>query len=225
MRRLFVTGTDTGIGKTVAACALIRLLVEQGYAVAAMKPVASGCISTPAGLRNEDALALMQVMNVDMRYEQVNPYAFEPAIAPHIAADAAGIVLDLSKIAAVADSTKADLMVIEGAGGWCVPLGEEMMMVDLVRALRADVILVAGMKLGCINHALLTARQITQDGCQLAGWIANGIDPNMGEYQKNLKSLLKLMHVPLLAEISWGRQVELIEQHWNEILKKNDISY
>ena len=206
MKRLFITGTDTGIGKTYAACALIRHLAGEGHSVSAMKPVASGCESTPEGLRNEDALALMEAMNVELDYAQVNPYAFKAAIAPHIAADKAGQAIDLLAISAIAESIDSDFLVIEGVGGWCVPLNEDLLLVELVRVLRAEVILVVGMKLGCINHALLSANQIQSDGCELIGWIANGVDVNMPAYRKNIITLSKMMPVPLLTEIPWGGQ-------------------
>jgi dethiobiotin synthetase len=208
VKRLFITGTDTGIGKTYVACELIRHLVGEGESVAAMKPVASGSEQTAHGLRNEDALALMEAINVDLSYQQVNPFVFEPAIAPHIAAHQAGVVVDLSVISAIADSVVADTLVIEGAGGWCVPLNENDLMADLVNVLKSEVILVVGMQLGCINHALLSARQIIRDGCKLAGWIANGIDPEMPEYRNNLITLSKLMPVPLIAEIPWRGKIK-----------------
>jgi dethiobiotin synthetase len=203
MKRWFITGTDTGIGKTRVACDLVSQLVASGQKVAAIKPVASGCDPTPQGLRSDDALCLMSVMNVPLAYEQVNPYAFEPPIAPHIAAQAAGVAIDLAEIARLADTIAADVLVIEGVGGWCVPLGEEQMLAELVRQLRARVILVVGMRLGCINHALLTARRIQQDGCSLEGWIANCVDPDMPEYSNNLKTLENLLPVPLLGEVPW----------------------
>jgi dethiobiotin synthetase len=206
MKRWFVTGTDTGIGKTRAACAIIRDLVAQGRKVAALKPVASGCERTFDGLRNEDALAMMAIMNVTLSYEEVNPFAYEPAIAPHIAAEEAGRPVDLEHIVAIANSIDADDLVIEGAGGWSVPLGDELMFADLVRAVDAEVILVVGMKLGCINHAVLTSGQIARDGCRLGGWIANAIDPHMPVYPKNLITLSKLLPVPMIGEIPWGKK-------------------
>jgi dethiobiotin synthetase len=201
VRRIFITGTDTGIGKTYVACALINHLVEEGHTVSAMKPVASGCESTVGGLRNEDAVALMSVMNVQMEYEQVNPYAFEPAIAPHIAAEQAGESVNPTKISQIADEIDSEFMIIEGAGGWCVPINQKETMVDLVKALNAEVILVVGMKLGCINHALLSARQIEHEGIRLIGWVANHIDPDMPVLQENIQILKSLMPVPLLAEM------------------------
>jgi dethiobiotin synthetase len=201
VKRIFITGTDTGIGKTYVACALIRHLVAEGYSVSAMKPVASGCEISRDGLRNEDAVALMSVINVQMEYEQVNPYAFQPAIAPHIAAEQVGASVNPTKISQIADEIDSDFMIIEGAGGWCVPINQHEMMIDLVGALNAEVILVVGMKLGCINHALLSARQIQRDGGRLIGWIANQIGPEMTELQKNMQTLSSLMPVPLLAKI------------------------
>ncbi|NND44132.1 MAG: dethiobiotin synthase [Xanthomonadales bacterium] len=203
MKRCFITGTDTEIGKTRVSCALVRALVGQGHRVAAMKPVASGCERTDEGLRNEDALLLMEASNVDLAYDVVNPYAFEPPIAPHIAAARAGRIPDPARIAAIADRISADWLIIEGVGGWSVPLGEDSMLSDLVRALRADVLMVVGMRLGCINHALLTAEQVKRDGHRLIGWIANRIDPDMAEYENNMKTLEKKLPVPLLATLSW----------------------
>ena len=203
MKRWFITGTDTGIGKTYAACALIRYLVKHGHRVAAMKPVASGCEVTEDGLRNEDALAMMAEMNVELGYDQVNPYAFEPAIAPHIAAGRAGQQVDISAIASLADSMAADHLVIEGAGGWLVPLDDESSFPDMARALEAEVVLVVGMKLGCINHALLSARQILQESFILRGWVANVMDPGMPVYDENMATLSEMMPCPLLCEIPW----------------------
>ncbi len=201
MKRLFITGTDTGIGKTYVARILISYLVGQGHRVAAMKPIASGCESTADGLRNEDALILLNAINVDLTYEQVNPYAFEPPIAPHIAAFQSNQSVNLTKISEIADAISSDFTIIEGAGGWCVPINDSQMMVDLADALNAEVILVVGMKLGCINHALLSAGQIQRDGIKLLGWIANHIDPEMQSCAQNLETLTRLMPVPLLAEI------------------------
>lgn len=203
MKRWFITGTDTEIGKTYVACELVRQLVEKGNRVAALKPVASGCERTPEGLRNDDALRLLQAANAPMSYEQANPYAFEPPIAPHIAAARAGVDIDVSRVSAIADEIAADHLVIEGVGGWCVPLGRDVMLADLVRALEPRVILVVGMRLGCINHALLTVRQIVRDECDLAGWIANRIDNGMSEYENNLKTLQNLIPFPQLGEVSW----------------------
>lgn len=201
MKRWFITGTDTEIGKTYAACLLIRHLVSQGHSVAAMKPVASGSEDTPDGLRNEDALNLMAAANVPLEYATVNPFCYRPAIAPHIAAQESNRPVDLDEICRKANAIRADHLVIEGVGGWQVPLNDRELLPALVRKLGAEVILVVGMRLGCINHALLTARQVERDGCRLVGWIANSVDENMPAYRNNLKTLENHLPAPLWAEI------------------------
>ena len=204
MKRWFITGTDTEIGKTYVSCALIRYLTAQGHRVAAMKPVASGCENTSLGLRNDDALGLMAATNVVMSYENVNPFAFEPAIAPHIAAWQAGLTIDIETVSTIAETVDADYLVVEGVGGWCVPLDNESMLKDLVKVIADEVILVVGMRLGCINHALLTAAQIQRDGAVLKGWIANHVDPDMQAQEENMRTLQTLMPCPLLAVLPWS---------------------
>ena len=203
MKRLFITGTDTEIGKTRVAAALIRHLAASGFRVAGMKPVASGCENTAAGLRNGDALSLMAASNVKLSYEVVNPFAYEPAIAPHIAARAARRPIALETISARARTIDADYLVVEGVGGWMVPLGDELMLADLARATADEVVIVVGMRLGCINHALLTAAQVTRDGMPLKGWIANHVDPGMQAQSENLQTLQVLMPCPLLGTMRW----------------------
>jgi len=204
MKRWFVTGTDTEIGKTYVASALISLLVDKGYRVAGMKPVASGCEKTESGLRNDDALRLIAASNVELPYEVVNPYCFEPAIAPHIAAREAGQVIDIERISKLAHGIEADFLIIEGVGGWCVPLGEASMLAELAAATADEVIIVVGMRLGCINHALLTAKQVKKDGLPLKGWIANHVDPDMLAQSENLVTLQALMPCPLLGVLPWS---------------------
>jgi dethiobiotin synthetase len=173
---LFITGTDTEVGKTVVATALVRAFVSRGLRVAAMKPVASGSQRTPQGLRNEDALALMAASNVAAPYERINPYCFEPAISPHIAAEEASIAIDLAHIQrnfADLAAAPADYVIVEGAGGWLAPIGSRTTMKDLANALDLPVVLVVGVRLGCINHALLTKLAIESHGARFAGWIAN----------------------------------------------------
>ena len=203
MKRLFITGTDTEIGKTWVASALIRHLVEAGYRVAGMKPVASGCEMTDAGLRNDDALRLIAESNVKPPYDLVNPFAYEPAIAPHIAARGAGRPIDIRKICELAKTIEADYLVVEGVGGWCVPLGETSMLAELAKATADEVIIVVGMRLGCINHALLTAAQVKRDGMLLKGWIANHVDPDMDVQSENIATLQSLMPCPLLGVLPW----------------------
>jgi dethiobiotin synthetase len=200
---VFITGTDTGVGKTVVATALVRGLVARGLRVAVMKPVASGSERTAQGLRNEDALALMAASNVAAPYELVNPYCFEPAISPHIAAEEAHIAVDLHQIRhnfdVLADS--ADWVVVEGAGGWLAPIGPRTAIRDLAGALEIPVALVVGLRLGCINHALLTKLAIESHGARLAGWVANSIDPEMARPKENLETLVRLLGETPLAVV------------------------
>ncbi len=171
----FVTGTDTEVGKTVISVGLINQLQQQGLRVVAMKPVASGCEMTTQGLRNEDALALQAAADIKVTYEQVNPYAFAPAIAPHIAAKQADTEIDLQRLADVYQQLQhqADATVVEGAGGWLVPLNDKQTIADLAVQIKLPVVLVVAIKLGCINHALLSAQSIRSSGLELAGWVAN----------------------------------------------------
>lgn len=205
MRGWFITGTDTGVGKTVAAQALLVRLARAGFRVAGMKPVASGCRQTPQGLRNEDAERLLHASSVPLTYNEVNPYAFAPPVAPHLAARAAGIEIRLENILEhfYRLQARADWVVVEGAGGWYVPLGPALTMADLARALGLPVILVVGLRLGCLNHALLTAQAVRASGCALAGWVANRIDPNMELVMENIEALRARLDAPLLAEFPY----------------------
>ena len=200
-RGVFVTGTDTGIGKTWASCVLLAALRARGLRAVGMKPVASGCIATPTGLRNEDAEALIASSDPTPAYADCNPFALAEPIAPHIAARASGIEITLAPMLAayarVADG--AEHIVVEGVGGWMVPFSETLMQADLVRALEVPVILVVGLRLGCISHALLSVRAIRDDGCILAGWIANRIDPAMACADANLATLRERIAAPLLC--------------------------
>ncbi|HVV96028.1 MAG TPA: dethiobiotin synthase [Rhodanobacteraceae bacterium] len=205
-RGVFVTGTDTGIGKTHASVALLCAHRAHGRRASGMKPVASGCRATPAGLRNEDAEALIAASDPAPAYALCNPFAFEPPIAPHIAAREAGIEVSFRPIgdAFREIASRTDRVVVEGVGGWCVPLSDALMQADLVRALGLPVVLVVGLRLGCINHTLLTARAIEADGCALAGWIANRIDPAMAFADENLATLRARLAMPLLGEFAFG---------------------
>jgi dethiobiotin synthetase len=198
---VFITGTDTGVGKTVVAAGLVRGLVARGLRVAVMKPVASGSERTPEGLKNEDALTLITASNVAAPYEQVNPYCFEPAISPHIAAEEAGISVDPAHIRRnfEALARASDLVVVEGAGGWLAPVGPHASIRNLAMTLDLPVVMVVGLRLGCINHALLTKLAIESDGARLAGWIANKIDPSMARPAENLETLVRLLEMSPLA--------------------------
>ena len=200
-RSVFITGTDTGIGKTICSAALLVALRRSGLRAIGMKPVASGCRQTAHGLRNEDAELLLAHGEPGADYALVNPYAFAAPIAPSIAAANAGIAIDLD-ILRVSFATLAghsDIVVVEGVGGWAAPLSETLMQADLVRELRLPVILIVGLRLGCINHAVLSARAIVADGCELLGWIANTIDPQMLRIEENLATLKKLLPAPCLG--------------------------
>ncbi len=200
----FITGTDTDAGKTSVAAGLLCAAKQQGCSTLAMKPVASGCDMSAEGLRNSDALALIAQSTVPLPYTQINPYAFAPAIAPHIAAQEAGVelsVADLYRTAQVILQQQADFTLIEGAGGWRVPISATEFLSDFAIALQLPVILVVGVKLGCINHALLTAQAIINDGLELAGWVANVVDPSCARLAENLATLQQLMPAPCLAEV------------------------
>jgi dethiobiotin synthetase len=192
---VFITGTDTGVGKTMVACALVRGLRSQGARVAVMKPVASGALATASGLRNADALALIEAAGTTADYADVNPYCFEPAISPHIAAKEAGIEVDTSMIRRKFDALAAesDWVVVEGAGGWFAPINEHQTMADLAWALSIPALMVVGLKLGCLNHAQLTRLGVEAQGVQLAGWIASEVDPAMMRTGDNLAALERLL--------------------------------
>ncbi len=200
----FVTGTDTDAGKTVVSAGLLAAANARGLITAAIKPVAAGCETTPDGLRNADALLLQRTASLDLDYDEVNPVAFEPAIAPHLAAAQAGRRLSVAQLAGFCRAAlmrRADLTLLEGAGGWRVPLGPTSFLSELPRELGLPVILVVGMRLGCLNHALLTAEAIARDGLQLAGWVANRIDPAMSCYDENVATLRALFRAPCLGEV------------------------
>lgn len=202
-RGFFVTGTDTGVGKTYVAQVLLHQLARAGYKVAGMKPVASGCRATPHGLRNSDAMALRVASNLELDYADVNPYAFEEPVAPHLAAGNSEIHLGRIQECLARVRARADWVVVEGAGGWRVPLNPRAAISDLARLLALPVILVVGMRLGCINHALLSAEAITRDGAPLAGWVANEMTPNMRRVADNIATLRDRMSVPLLGVIPY----------------------
>ena len=210
-RGVFVTGTDTGAGKTLVAAALLRGLASRGLRAAGMKPVATGCERTPAGLRNDDARSLGRHASVDAGYEEINPFAFEPAIAPHLAAAEAGIRIDLARIATCCAqlARRADRVVVEGVGGWRVPLNEREDVADLARMLGLPVLLVVGVRLGCLNHARLSADAIAAAGVPWAGWVASCIDPQMSRMRENLAALEALLPAPCLGTIPFLADVSV----------------
>lgn len=200
----FIAGTDTDAGKTTVACGLLHAARRAGLSTAAAKPVASGCAATPAGLRNGDALALLGECSLALDYAEVNPFAFAPAIAPHLAAREVGVELNVAALLAPVRQVLArgaDFTLVEGAGGWRVPLAGRENLSDLAVALGLPVILVVGVRLGCINHAVLTAEAIARDGLELAGWVANVIDPHTSRLDENLATLAERLPAPCLGRI------------------------
>ena len=202
MDRVFITGTDTGVGKTVASAALLHAFRARGLRAVGMKPVASGCEPTPEGWRNEDALALQAASDPRPPYDDVNPYALPAPLAPEIAARDAGVDVQLGVLVSAFERLHplADMVLVEGVGGWAAPLTATLDQRHLVQELRLPVVLVVGMRLGCINHARLSARAIQEDGARLVGWIANEVDPVMARRDENFALLSARMPVPC-----WGR--------------------
>ena len=213
----FITGTDTEVGKTAVTCALLHAAKRAGLTTAAVKPVAAGCDEHG---HNDDALALQAAMTLALAYAQVNPVALQPAIAPHIAAAQAGRSLSAKRLAGLCRGvihSGADLVLVEGAGGWRVPLGPRETLADVAIALGVDVILVVAMRLGCINHALLTAEAIRADGLRLAGWVANQPGAAMACHAENLDTLQRLLPAPLLGEVPFLSPFnpEVASQHFD----------
>jgi dethiobiotin synthetase len=230
MRGIFVAGTDTGVGKTVVAAALIKALARQGLRVAGMKPVAAGAEMTPSGLRNADALALLQAANVAAPYEVVNPYCFAAPIAPHIAARDAGVAIDLGLLRQRFDelTALADCVVVEGAGGWLTPISDCASMADIAAALALPVVLVVGLRLGCLNHAILTARALAEHGAGLSGWIGNSIDPafdramdNIADLERRLQRAVAIVpyasHAPESLELPLAAAFDLVAQRSSSV--------
>jgi dethiobiotin synthetase len=216
-RRFFVAGTDTGVGKTLVTSALLLAAAQKGHSTLGLKPVAAGCEQTEAGLRNEDALALHAASTVKLSYEQTNPVALREAIAPHLAAKHENRSLQASRLAGLCRGAlpKADLVLVEGAGGWRVPLTGRETLAQLAIELQLPVILVVGIRLGCLNHALLTAEAIRNDRLPLAGWVANVVDPGTACIDENIETLERWLGAPRLASVPYTPQVrpgQLIQQ-------------
>ena len=202
MRSVYITGTDTGIGKTVVSTTLLHALRAHGLLAVGMKPVASGCTQTAQGWRNEDAEALWAASDPQPAYADLNPYALPQPLAPEIAAREAGVQVELDVIVSAFQRLKvlAEAVVVEGVGGWDAPLATSIFQADVVRALQLPVVMVVGLRLGCLNHARLTARAIAADGCELVGWIANHVDPAMDRQDENFELLGNRIAAPC-----WGR--------------------
>ncbi len=215
MSAYFITGTDTAVGKTWATLALMAALQNKGEVVVGMKPVASGCQDTSAGLRDDDATRILKQSSSrgdqTINYKTVNPYAFEQAVAPHIAAELAGVVIDIEKIASEFNTLKetADSVLVEGIGGWYVPLGDDTMLADLVNRLGLPVILVIGLRLGCINHALSTVRAIEADGARLHGWITSQLVPDYVCLNETMTTLQTRISAPLLGSLPYTKHFDV----------------
>jgi dethiobiotin synthetase len=205
-RACFVAGTDTGIGKTHASCTLLHALRAAGHVACGMKPVASGCMETPLGRRNEDALALLAAGSDSPPYVRVNPVALAEPLSPHLAAAHEGVTIALPPLREAFDALCAghDVVVVEGVGGWRVPLAPGLFASAIAKAWQLPVILVVGLRLGCLSHALLTAEAILADGCRLAGWIGNRIDPAMDAADENIATLRELLPAPCLGVLPHG---------------------
>jgi dethiobiotin synthetase len=206
----FVTGTDTGVGKTLVACALLRAFANRGMRAVGMKPIAAGAAQIGMDLVNDDVTALRGAGSIDAPQDLVNPYCFAPAIAPHIAAADAGVEIELGRLerAFLALVALADCVVVEGAGGFRVPLGPNIDTCDLAVRLGLPVILVVGLRLGCLNHALLTAEAVARAGLELAGWVANHIDPDMARADENVGALESRLRAPLLARLPYSGTID-----------------
>lgn len=214
MKEFFITGTDTDAGKTHVTSLLLKLLAQHKKNAIGFKPLAAGCEMAFDQLVNADALMLMESATVSAKYDLINPFAFAPPIAPHIAAEQVGITITLDKLSAAYSTLKqqgADYHLTEGAGGWALPINNTDYLYDWVKAEQLPVILVVGMKLGCLNHALLTAAHMQSLGINCVGWIANQVDPNMDEYQANLDSLKARLPFPILAISPYSEQTPKLQ--------------
>ncbi|MDZ4098976.1 MAG: dethiobiotin synthase [Methylophilaceae bacterium] len=206
----FITGTDTGVGKTLIATALVHGFAQSGKRVIGMKPVAAGAALQDGQVLNDDVVQLIAASNVEAPLSLINPYVFEPPVAPHIAAAQAGISMRIPKLKSDFESLNdaADVVVVEGAGGFLVPLNDSEDMADLAVALGLPIILVVGMRLGCLNHALLTVAAIAARDLRLAGWIANRIDPQMTNFSENLESLRQRITAPCLGVVPYSSSMD-----------------
>ena len=213
-KTFFITGTDTDIGKTICCKALLQAANKQNRTTLAYKPIAAGCEITDAGLRNEDALILQQNCTIDLPYQAVNPISLQLPIAPHIAAKLENKPINIDLITQGLQNLQqknADLLIVEGAGGWRLPLNNKQMLSDWVVEQNLPVILVVGIKLGCLNHALLTYETIVNDGLKVVGWIANQLQPDMACYQQNLQLLTQKIVAPMIAEIPYSSRINKID--------------
>jgi dethiobiotin synthetase len=223
-RAVFIAGTDTGIGKTHAACTLLHALRIAGHDACGMKPVASGCVETADGLRNDDALALQAASSTPPAYALVNPVALRDPLSPHLAAANDGMRISLAPMRAAFEQLRSGhrRIVVEGVGGWLVPLAPGLFAADIAKQWQLPVILVVGLRLGCLNHALLSAQAIVADGCRLLGWVGNRLDPAMDAVEENLATLRELLPAPCLGVLPYGMVPAQAASHLREAVAALD---
>lgn len=205
-KTFFITATDTDAGKTYVSVGLLKAAHRAGHRSLGLKPIAAGAELINGALRNDDALLIQAASSVRLAYEQVNPVVFEPAIAPHIASAKENKLITVSRLEGYLKGsllTPYDFAIVEGAGGWRVPLNDRELISDLAKNLGFPIVLVVNMKLGCLNHAVLTAEAIVRDGLKLGGWVANGGQDTMPYYEENLHSLTNMLSAPLLGTLTW----------------------
>ena len=226
MHSFFITGTDTNIGKTAITCSLIAKCIEEGFRAGGMKPVAAGCHIENGYMISDDVKKIIEVSNVDLNIKEINPYSFEPPIAPHISFKSNEIDINLIKKYLRSFENKMDYLFIEGVGGYAVPLTKTFTTADLVENLDIPVILVVGMKLGCINHALLTVESILNKKQKLCGWVANRIDGDMQAYEENFSFLKEKIKAPCLGEVPYFKDFDPYKaSKFFDINKLNDKAY
>ncbi|MCF6433905.1 dethiobiotin synthase [Pseudoalteromonas sp. MMG022] len=209
MSAFFITGTDTEVGKTHITALLLKFLAQHKRQAIGFKPIAAGAEEAFGQLVNDDALTLMESANVHGKYEQINPICLAPPIAPHIAAQQAGIEITLDELSHHYHELAklgAEFTLVEGAGGWALPINDSQYLCDWVQKEQLPVILVVGMKLGCLNHAILTTHALKAQGVKCVGWVANQVDPNMANFDENLESLRKRIDAPLLAVAPYSEE-------------------
>jgi len=226
MHSFFITGTDTNIGKTAITCSLIAKCIEEGFRAGGMKPVAAGCHIENGYMISDDVKKIIEVSNVDLNIKEINPYSFEPPIAPHISFKSNEIDINLIKKYLRSFENKMDYLFIEGVGGYAVPLTKTFTTADLVENLDIPVILVVGMKLGCINHTLLTVESILNKKQKLCGWVANRIDGDMQAYEENFSFLKEKIKAPCLGEVPYFKDFDPYKaSKFFDINKLNDKAY
>jgi len=219
-KSFFITGTDTGAGKTWSTLVLMHYFKQQGLSVIGMKPVAAGCEWIDEQLKNEDALLLQQHSSIKLAYEEINPYAFEEPVSPHLAGVENPVQFDVLLQAYEKLKNKADIVIVEGAGGWLAPLNNENDIADFAIALDIPVIVIVAIRLGCINHTRLTIQSIQQSKVTCAGWLAVCIDPKMDRQADNIETLKQKIDIPLLGVIPYAEKMDFVRLSEDLIEKK-----